>query len=58
MIKILYIDPSVMTYSIQVITGAVISLSAGIGIFVKKIVGKKKNKSKKKTVESDDIFIK
>ena len=58
MIKILYIDPSLMTYSIQVITGAVIALSAGIGIFVKKIVGKKKNKSKKKTVESDDIFIK
>lgn len=56
MINILYIDPSIMTYTIQAITGIVIASCTGLGIFIKKI--SKKKKSKKKKTESDDIYIK
>ena len=57
MINTLYIDPSIMTYSIQVITGIVIVLGGFIGIYIKKIKKKMKLKSKKK-VESDKIIVK
>ena len=58
MINFLYIDPSAMTYTIQVVAGIVVALGAGAGIFIKKIKKKMNIKSKNKEVESDDIFIK
>jgi len=56
--NILYIDPSVMTYTVQIITGVVIALGAGVGIIVKKLRKKVKIKDKNKEVESNDIYIK
>lgn len=58
MINFLYIDPSAMTYTIQVVAGIVVALGAGAGIFIKKFKKKMNIKSKNKEVESDDIFIK
>jgi len=57
-----YIDPSVMTYTIQIIAGVGIAIGAFLGIYFRKI---KKNVSKKlnidenrnKEVESDDIVV-
>ncbi len=57
MTNILYIDPSIMTYSIQVITGIVIVLGGFIGIYIKKLKKKMKIKNKKE-VESDEIIVK
>ena len=58
-----YIDPSVMTYTIQAVAGVVIAVGAFIGIYFRKV---KKNVSdklgidenKNKEVESDEIEIK
>ncbi len=58
MINILYIDPSVVTYIVQIITGVVIAVGAGIGIFIKKINKNSKRKKKKKEKETNDIYIK
>ncbi len=56
-----YIDPSVMTYAIQIGAGVVIALGAFIGIKfrkAKKKVSKKLgiDENRNKEVESDDIF--
>lgn len=58
MINFLYIDPSVMTYTVQVVTGIIIAVGAGIGIFVKKIKVKMNIKESKKEIESNNIEIK
>lgn len=55
-----YIDPSVITYLIQIVSGVVISLGAFFGVYgrkVKKVIVKKLGLSEygKKEVESDDI---
>lgn len=57
-----YIDPSVITYLIQIISGIVISLGAFFGVYgrkIKKVIVKKLglNEYKHKEVESDDIKI-
>ena len=58
-----YIDPSVMTYAIQAISGIAIAIGAVIGILYrkskKKIVQKLKiDENKNKEIESDDIIVK
>ena len=58
-----YIDPSVMTYAIQAITGIVIAIGAFVGIYFRKIKKNVTNKlgideNKNKEVESDEIKIK
>ena len=58
MINFLYIDPSVMTYTVQVVTGIIIAVGAGIGIFLKKIKVKMNIKESKKEIESNNIEIK
>ena len=58
MFNVLYVDPSVVTYTIQIVTGIVIALGAGIGVFIKKLKKKVNIKDKNKEVESDDIVIK
>ena len=57
-----YIDPSVMTYMIQVIAGIAVAVGAVAGIYIRKIkrglsqrLGIDENKNKE--VESDDIFV-
>lgn len=57
-----YIDPSVMTYAIQVVAGIVIAVGAFIGIYFRKIKKNVQNKlgideNKNKEVESDEIKI-
>ena len=57
-----YIDPSVMTYTIQAIAGIAIAIGAVVGIYFRKFK-KKINKKigidefKNKEVESDDIIV-
>jgi len=58
-----YIDPSVMTYAIQIVAGIVIAVGAFLGVYFRKIRKKVSNKlgideNKNKEVESDDIEIK
>ena len=58
-----YIDPSVMTYAIQIIAGVIIAVGAFLGVYFRKIKKKTLNKlgideNKNKEVESDDIEIK
>lgn len=55
-----YIDPSVITYLIQIISGVVISLGAVFGVYgrrIKKAIAKQFgwNENSHKEVESDDI---
>lgn len=55
-----YIDPSVITYLIQIISGVVISLGAVFGVYgrrIKKAIAKQfgLNENSHKEVESDDI---
>lgn len=57
-----YIDPSVMTYMIQVVAGIVVAVGAVAGIYVRKL--KKKlserlgvDENRNKEVESDDIVV-
>ena len=61
--KILYIDPSVMTYAIQAIAGIVIAVGATVGIIWRKSKKKVSSKlgideNKNKEVESDEIVVK
>lgn len=58
-----YIDPSVMTYTIQAIAGIAIAIGAVVSIYFRKIKKKINNKigvdeHKNKEVESDDILVK
>lgn len=58
-----YLDPSVVTYSIQVIIGIVVSIAAFVGVYwrnFKNILQKKFNIKfgVKKEIESDDIYLK
>lgn len=57
-----YIDPSVMTYMIQVIAGIVVAAGAIAGVYFRKAKKKVNEKlgideNKNKEVESDDILI-
>lgn len=57
-----YIDPSVITYLIQIVSGVVISLGAFFGVYgrkIKKVVAKKLgiSENSRKEIESDDIKI-
>ena len=57
-----YIDPSVMTYTIQAIAGIAIAIGAIVSIYFRKFkkkLGKKMgiDEYKNKEVESDDIFV-
>lgn len=56
-----YIDPSVMTYMIQVVAGIVVAVGAVVGVYFRKIKKKVSEKlgvdeNKNKEVESDDIW--
>ena len=58
-----YIDPSVTTYLIQAIAGAVIAVGAVVGIYYRRAKKKMSEKlgideNRNKEVESDDILIK
>lgn len=58
-----YIDPSIMTYMIQVIAGIVVAVGAVVGIYFRKAKKKVNEKlgideNKNKEVESDEILIK
>lgn len=55
-----YIDPSVMTYVIQAVSGIVIAVGAVAGIYwrkAKKKISDKLDIDEKKEVESDDIEV-
>lgn len=57
-----YIDPSVMTYLIQVIAGVVIAVGAIAGVYIRKAKKKVSEKlgideNKNKEVESDEIIV-
>ncbi len=57
-----YIDPSVMTYTIQAIAGVVIAVGAVIGIRIRKAKKKLAEKlnideNRNKEVEGDDIIV-
>ena len=57
-----YIDPSVMTYVIQAVSGAVIAIGAAVGIYWRRAKKKLNDKfeideNKNKEVESDDIEV-
>lgn len=56
-----YIDPSVMTYMIQVVAGIVVAIGAVVGVYFRKTRKKISEKlgideNKNKEVESDEIF--
>lgn len=58
-----YIDPSVMTYTIQAVAGIAIAIGAAVSIYfrrAKKKLGNKLNidENKNKEVESDEIVVK
>ena len=60
---IAYIDPSAMTYLIQIIAGVAIAVGAAITIFYRKAKKKVTKKlgideNRNKEVESDDIVVK
>ena len=57
-----YIDPSVMTYVIQAVTGVAIAIGAFVGIYwrrARKKINKKLNidENRNKEVESEEIII-
>lgn len=57
-----YIDPSVLTYTIQVVAGVVIAAGAAVGIYWRRAKKKLSDKlgvdeNRNKEVESDDIEI-
>lgn len=57
-----YIDPSVMTYMIQVVAGIAVAVGAVAGIYMRKIKRELSQKlgideNRNKEVESDDIFV-
>ncbi len=56
-----YIDPSVMTYTIQAVAGVVIAIGAAVGIYFRKAKRKVQDKlgiDDTKTQESDEIIVK
>lgn len=58
-----YLDPSVMTYAIQVVAGIIVAIGAVVGIYWRKAKKKVQDKlgideNAKKEVESDVIEIK
>ena len=60
---VLYIDPSVMTLTIQIVAGAAIAVGAFIGFYFRKARKKINEKlgideNKNKEVESDEIVVK
>ena len=62
MLNIAYIDPSVMTYTIQVVAGLVVAVSAIAGIYfrkAKKLISERFgiDENRNKIFESDDIEI-
>jgi len=57
-----YIDPSVMTYTIQIVAGVMVAVGAVVGILWRKAKKKVSDKlgideNRNKEVESDDILI-
>lgn len=57
-----YIDPSVMTYMIQVVAGVVVAVGAVVGVYYRKAKKKVSEKlgideNKNKEVESDEILV-
>lgn len=59
---LLYIDPSVMTYVIQIVAGVIVAAGAVIGVIwrkTRKKIGKTLNidENRNKEVESDDIVV-
>lgn len=55
-----YIDPSVMTYTIQAVAGIIIAIGAAVGIYFRKMKKKVNDKfgideNRNKEVETDDI---
>ena len=59
---ILYIDPSVMTYTIQAVAGVVIAIGAFVTVYFRKVKKKVNNKlgideNRNKEVESDEIIV-
>ena len=58
-----YIDPSVMTYTIQAVAGIIIAIGAFVGIYFRKMKKKVNDKlgideNKNKEVETDEIEMK
>lgn len=58
-----YIDPSVMTYTIQAIAGIAVAIGAAVGIYFRKARKRVSDKlgideNKNKEVESDEIVVK
>lgn len=58
-----YIDPSVMTYTIQAIAGIAVAIGAAVGIYYRKAKKRVSDKlgideNKNKEVESDEIVVK
>jgi len=58
-----YLDPSVMTYTIQVVAGVVVAVGAVVGVYWRKVKKKVQNKmgideNAKKEVEEDVVKIK
>ncbi len=58
-----YLDPSVMTYTIQVVAGVVVAVGAVIGVYWRKAKKKVQNKmgideNAKKEIEEDIVEIK
>ncbi len=54
----LYIDPSIMSYTIQIVAGAVITLGAVFAVFFRRFKKKAKDKlniEEKKEVEDDIV---
>lgn len=52
-----YIDPSAMTYLIQIIAGVVIAAGAALGFYwrrIKRALSKRKNKEEDEEYEEDD----
>ena len=52
-----YIDPSAMTYLIQIIAGVVIAAGAALGFYwrrIKRALSKRKNKDEDEEYEDDD----
>ena len=59
---IAYIDPSVMTYTIQAVAGIAIAIGAAVGIYFRKAKKKVSDKlgiddNRNKEVESDEIVV-
>ena len=57
-----YIDPSVMTYTIQAVAGVIIAIGAFVAVYFRKAKKKINNKlgideNKNKEVETDEIVV-